>query len=237
MPGPETETVPPTSRVGDVLAVPSRTRLAADRSDLDDELLARGEELDDAQGVEERADPHRGEEVLGPAAPFLAGLVDLGRGDRLGEGQVGIADHDPAEERHEQDAQDAADEEEGRGLQVCVDRVEFRPDAGDEEGRDGEDRARGDGLADRADRPGHVLLEDRAAHELEEGHADDRRRVGRGDRHPGPEAEVGVGRAEDDGQDQADEDGLEREFLHLGLFGDDGLMAHATTPYPAKMPP
>ena len=151
--------------------------------------------------------------------------MDLGRGDRFGEDEVGVGDHDPAQEGDEQDAQKAADEHQGRRLDVGVEGVELRPGAGDDEGRDGEDGPGGDRFADRADGPGDVLLEDRALHEPQDGHADDGRRIGGGDRHAGPEAEVGVGRAEDDGQDEADEDGPEGEFPHVGFFGDVGLMA------------
>ena len=151
-------------------------------------------------------------------AALLAGLVDLGRGHGFGEDEVGVGDHDPAQERDEHDAEEAADEHQGRGLDVGVEGVEVRPDAGDEEGRDGEDGPGGDRFADGADRPGDVLLEDRALHEPQDGHADDGRRIGGGDRHPGPQAEVGVGRAEDDGQDEADEDGPEGEFPHGPSF-------------------
>ena len=195
----------------------------SDLADLEDEVLAGGEELDDAERVEEGPEPHGLEEELRALAALLPGLVDLGRGDGFGEDQVGIGDHDPAEEGDEEDAEQAADEHQGRGLDVGVEGVEVRPGARDDEGGDGEDGPGGDRFADGADRPGDVLLEDRALHDLQDGHADDGRGIGGRDGHAGPEAEVGVGRAEDDGQNEADEDGPKREFLHVRFFGDVGL--------------
>ena len=194
--------------------------------DLQDELLAGCEELDNAEGVKEGSEAHGLEEVLGARAPLLAGLVDLGRGPGFGEGEVGVGDHDPAEERDEQDAEKAADEHQERRFDVGVERVEVRPGADHYEGRDGEDGPGRHGFADRAHGPGDVFLEYGALHQAEHGHSDDRGGVGRRDGHAGPEAEVGVRRPEDDGHDDAEDDRAEGEFPHLGLLGDVGLMAH-----------
>ena len=194
----------------------------------DDEVLAGGEELDNAQDVEEGPEPHGLEEELGALAAFLPGLVDLGRGHRFREDEVGVGDHDPAEEGHEEDPQQAADEHQGRGLDVGLDGVELQPGPGDEEGRDGEDGPGGHRLPDGADGPGDVLFQDGPPHDPENGHADDGRRVGGGDGHAGPQAEVGVGRPEDDGQHEPDEQRPEGEFPQVRLLGDVRLMAHRT---------
>ncbi len=205
---------------------PNADEARAHRPDLQDELLAGREELDDAEGVEQGPETHGLEEELGARAALLAGLVDLGRRDGLGEGEVGVGDHDPAEERDEEDAEQAADEHQEGRFDVGVDRVEIRPGADDQKGRDGEDGPGGDGLADRAHGPGDVLLEDGALHQAEDGHADDRGRVGGRDGHAGPQAEIGVRRSEDDGHEDAEDERPQGELPHLGLFGDVGLMAH-----------
>jgi hypothetical protein len=142
------------------------------------------------------------------------------------KGELGIGHHDPPQEGHEHDAQQAAHEHQGRRLEVGVERVELEPGAGDDEGRDREDGPCGHGFADRADRPGHVLLQDGAFHQLQDGHADDRRWIGGGDRHPGPKPQVGVGGAEDDGHDHAQDNGLDREFFEVRFLRNIRLITH-----------
>ena len=51
---------------------------------------------------------------------------------------------------------------------------------------------------------------------------DDGRGVGGGDRHAGLEAEVGVGGAHEDGHDDAEEHGAERELAGLAVGGYEG---------------
>jgi hypothetical protein len=69
------------------------------------------------------------------------------------------------------------------------------------------------------DGPGDVLLEDAALEQLQQGHADDGGRVGRGDGHAGLEAEVGVGGAEDHRQRQTDGDGEDHAEHREGQGG------------------
>ena len=182
-----------------------------------------GEELDLHQGLDHSADAHGAEEELGAAAPTGAGLVDLGGGHALGVREFRILHHDAAEQGHEHDAQHAAGEHDQRTGDVVAHGEELRPDAADDEGGDGEDGAGGHGLADAAHGAGHVLFEDGALHELDEGHPDDRRGVGGGDGHAGLQPEVGIGGAEHHGHDEADEHRPQGELPHVLVGGDKGL--------------
>ena len=57
------------------------------------------------------------------SAALLACLVDFAGGHRLGEGQAGIFHHDPAQDGHEHDAQDAAQDHQARGQDVLLHHV------------------------------------------------------------------------------------------------------------------
>ena len=151
-----------------------------------------------------RAHAHRLQQVLGRAHAPLAGLVDLGRRHRFGEGQVLVLHHHAPEQRNEEDSEETADNHQRRRLGIGPGRREIRPRARHDERRDGEDRASRDRFADRPDGSRHVLLENRTLEQAQDRHADDRRRVGRRDGHAGAQPEVGVGRAEDHGHDQAE---------------------------------
>ena len=152
-----------------------------------------GKELHLYQGLDHRTEAHGPEQELGAAAAPGTGLVDLGGRHALGVGELCVLDHDPAEQGHEHDAEHAAGEHDQGACYVVPHGEELRPDAADDEGGNGEDGAGGHGLTDAAHGAGHVLFEDGALHQLDEGHADDRRRVGGGDGHARLQAEVGVG--------------------------------------------
>ena len=64
------------------------------------------------------------------------------------------------------------------------------------------------------------------------GHADDGRRIGGGDRHAGAQAEVGVGRAENDAHDEPEQERPQGELRHGRVRGDvrlELLVAHETS--------
>jgi hypothetical protein len=164
-----------------------------------------------------RADAHGLEQLLGGVGAALAGLVDLGGGHRLGEGQLGVLHHHAAQQGDEEDAEDAADDHERRGLPVVGRGVEVHRPCRMTKAGMREDGAGGDRLADRADGAGEVLLEDGALEDAQHGHADDRGRVGGGDGHAGAQAEVGVGRAEHDGHDQAQHSTAPRSVNSAGI--------------------
>ena len=90
-----------------------------------------------------------------------------------------------------------------------------------------EDDATGDGAGSRADRLGHVGFENRArsAHAMEETESG-QRHDGNGNRggngQPGLETKVGVGRAEEDTEDDARDCGLQRELEGRLAGGDIG---------------
>ncbi len=109
-----------------------------------------------------RADSHGREELNGGIGSALTGLVDLGRRHRLGIGQRTVLDHHPPKDGHEQDAEDAAHDHQGRRRQVLreVQRLEL-PHPEDHEGRNREDGSSGHRLADGADGARVVLFEDR----------------------------------------------------------------------------
>jgi hypothetical protein len=166
------------------------------------------------------------EQVLGPGVSTLTGLVDLGRGHGFGKAEIGIGDHHPAEEGDEEYAEEPSDEEEGGRFDISLERVEFQPDPGDEKSGDGENGSGGDRFADGADGPGEIFLEDRAFHQPEDGHSDDGRGISRGDGHSCPEAEVGIGRSQNDRHEQTEKKSAERELPHRGFFGNERLMTH-----------
>ena len=152
-----------------------------------------------AQEEHHRPDAHVGEENLGGSGPLLAGLVNLRRRHRFGERQIRIFHHHAPQQRDEQDAQRAAHRHQRHRFPVAVLQVERRPDARQHEGRDGEHRAGGHRLADGADGTGHVLFQNRALHQPQNGHADHRRRIGGRDGHAGAQTQVQVGGAQDHG--------------------------------------
>ena len=183
----------------------------------DERLAFGGEQLELLEELDGGADAHGGEQELGPAAlGAAAGLVDLGGGHRFGERQLLVLHHDPPQDGHEQNADETTHQHDGGGLEVVGQGHEIpRPDSGDHERRNREDGPGGDRFADGADGPGDVLLENAALEQLQQGHADDGGRVGRGDGHAGLEAEVGVGGAEDHRQRQTDGHGPKGELLHV----------------------
>ena len=83
----------------------------------------------------------------------------------------------------------------------------------EEEGREGEDDAGRNRLAGGPDGLDDVVLEDRrAAQLLEYRDGQDRDRDRRADRQPGPQAEIYGRRAEDQSEQRAEDDGLDREL-------------------------
>jgi hypothetical protein len=168
-----------------------------------DEVLAGGEDVDGAEEEGRRSDAHVGEKDLGGFGPLLAGFVNLGRGHGLGEGKVGVLHHHPPQQSDEQDAERTADGHQRHRFPVAIGEIERGPDAREHEGRDGEHRSGRYRLADRTDGSGHVLFENRPLHQPQDGHADHRGGIGGGDGHAGAQAEVEIGRAENDGHHQA----------------------------------
>jgi glyoxylate carboligase len=65
--------------------------------------------------IQNRAEAHGLEQQRGGIAALLARLMDLGRGHRFGERKFGVLHHHAAQQRHEKDAENAAnDHQHGR---------------------------------------------------------------------------------------------------------------------------
>ena len=63
------------------------------------------EDVDLAQEVHHRAEAHVGEEDLGGLGALLSGLVNFRGGDGFGEGELGVLDHDAAQQGDEKNAE------------------------------------------------------------------------------------------------------------------------------------
>ena len=163
-----------------------------------------GEQLHDAEPVDDGSQAHIPEQEARGVGARLAGLVDLGSGHAFGEGQFGVFDHHAADERDEQDAQDGTDHHQHGGFPVGIFGAEGLPDAGDDKGGKGEDGAGRHALANRARGTGEVFFQNGAAPDAEDGHGDDGGRVSGSDGDSSREAEVGVGRAKDDRHHQTE---------------------------------
>ncbi len=162
------------------------------------------------------------EEDFCRAAALLSGNVDLRSCYRFGEGKFGIFHHDASQQRNEEDAEGTAEQHQDRRLPVGVLEIKDRPCAGYDECRDREDCARSHRLSDGAHGSGNVLFEDRALHQAQNGHTDNRGRIGGGDGHAGAQAKVSVRGAEDYGEHQAEQHGPERKLRHGRVIGNVG---------------
>ena len=177
-----------------------------------------------AEQLDDCAEAHAVEQILGCASAGLAGLVNLGSSHRFGERKLGIFHHHAAHQRDEKHAENAADHHQHRRFPIGVRRVERGPRAGNHEGGQCEDSAGRHRLADRSGGSREILLENGALAEPENGHADDGRGIRRGDGHAGTKAQVSVGCAEDDAQHKPQQNGPQRELLHLHVVGYKRLM-------------
>jgi hypothetical protein len=143
---------------------------------------------------------------------------DLGRGRGLREGQLAVLlDAEIAPERDEEEDPQAAAEE-------CreEDLDDVRGQAQDVKGRDGEDGSRDQGPGGGADRLKDDVLEDRALPLVDVADADgqDGHGDGRFGHRADLEAQVGDGKGEEQGHEQAPEDRPQ------GDLGEDGLGRH-----------
>ena len=171
-------------------------------NDLDPDLIF--EDLDDG------AEAHRAEDVAGAGLPRLTGFGQLRAGDALGKRQLRIVDEHAAQKRDEQDAERPPDEHDERALPI----VELRPHSREQEGRNGEDRAGDQSFAHGRRRARDVLFEDASSERPQEGQHHhrrrERRRHGQSRFHP----HVGIGRPQDDGQHDTNEERTKRQFRH-----------------------
>ena len=106
-----------TERIGFRAAAQS-DRAPAHLTDMQEEFLAGGKQLEYAEQVHARSEAHVGEEDLGGLAAALPGLVNLGGGHRFGERQFRIVDHHAAQQGDEQNAEDAAHGHQHAGFPV-----------------------------------------------------------------------------------------------------------------------
>ena len=162
-------------------------------------------------------DAQAGEHHAGLAAALFTGQQHLGAGGALGEGQHAVLLHDEglAQGHHEDDAQDAAHQgnQSQRHHAGHVDDAVLGPQ---EQGRQGENSACGHGLTGGADGLDQVVLQNGipAQDHPDDTHGDHGCGDGCGNGHTYLQTQVGVGRAEHDGQHDADEDGRHRKFRY-----------------------
>ena len=158
-----------------------------------------------------------GEYGGGLGAALLTGDQHLGAGLSLGVGQhdVFLDDHGAAQGDHHEHAQNTAAQgdqtdfhQRGHAAKALV--------GPHEQGRQGENGAGGHRFTGGADGLDHVVFQNGVAPQdlADDAHGDDRRRNGGGHRHAHPETQIGVGPAEDNGQNGAQNNGHRRKFGH-----------------------
>ena len=150
----------------------------------------------------------------------FAGLEGVGAGGALGVGEGLVLVHNElfAQRDHEEDAEPAAEQGEGE------DSGRFQIEAQEDEGGQGEDDARGDGLAGVSGGLDDVVLEDGGLAEgSEDGDREDGDGDGGGDGEAGAKADVDRDGTEQNAEEGAEEESAEGEF-GPGLGGrDEGL--------------
>ncbi len=194
----------------------AQQKVFAERSDIHRERLYIFKNVQLRERIDQRAESHIGKQDLGRLRALLSGLVNFRGGDRFGEGKLRVFDHDAAEQRDKEYAEQAADHHERDRLPVVF-HPEARPEARKHKGRYRETGAGGNGFADGSDRAGHVFFQQRSLHEPQQRHADDRGRIGRGNRHACFQPKIGVGGAQDPGHQQTEDHGSESKLAHLHI--------------------
>ena len=162
-----------------------------------------------AEHLEQSAGQAGADDLAKALAAHLAALQDLGRGDALGELQ--LASHDEASPQRdgEEHAEHAAEAGDDRDPLV----VERLPGPQQNQGRQREDAAGGDGFARTGAGLHDVVFEDVVAfEEPQDAHGDDRRGDRGRHRHAGKQAQVGVGRGQDRRQQHAQDHALDCDF-------------------------
>ncbi|OPZ68357.1 MAG: hypothetical protein BWY83_02339 [bacterium ADurb.Bin478] len=160
--------------------------------------------------LDERGDPHGAENI------FSAGLSPLSRFDDLGTGQTFrkfqrfVVDERLTQHNDEQDAKNAAHQHQHGALEI----VQILPDTGKDKSGNGENGACGQRLSHCAGGSGHVFFQNSALEDAQHGHGDDSRRKSGCHGHAGPEPQVGIGRAQDDRQDDAQQNRPEGQLFH-----------------------
>ena len=216
---------------GSQRAQPERAQAEAPHAE--EEVAVRGEALEDAGQIDGRAETHVIEKILGGAGAGLSGLMNLSGRHRFGERQLRIFHHHAPNEGDEQNPQHGADNHERGGFEIrrvggqgphAGPKAEVfgnhgrRPNVRDEKGRQGEDRAGGHRFADGAGGARDVLLQDGAFDQAQHRHADDRGRISGGDGLAGAQTEIRIGRAQNHGHRQAQQNGARRQLAHFDVF-------------------
>lgn len=168
------------------------------------------------EGVE-AAEAEAEKDAAGEGAALFTGDEHVGAGCafRVGEGAVLLHDELAAQGDHEEHAQPAADE--GQEKDAGVLKIEAEED----QCREGEDDAGGDGLASVAGGLDNIVFENgRAAKGAQDTDGEDRDGDGGGYGEAGAEAHVDGDGAKDEAEEAAEEDGAEGE-LGTVFFGRD----------------
>ncbi len=183
------------------------------------------------EGVE-RAQAEAEEDAAGKRAAFGAGHEHVGAGRAFGELQVAVLLHDERapQRHHEEHAKIAADQRQHEDARV------FEIEAEKDERGQGEDDARGDGLAGVAGGLDDDAFQDRdLALAAQKADGDDRDGDGGGDGESGAQAYIDRDGAEDEAEDGAQQYGAERELGRFLRGGNEGLkVGHRQPPDAGK---
>ncbi len=175
------------------------------------------------QNLKQAAKGHGAKNIFRRIAALLAGFDDFRAGHTLRKRQVRIHAQRPPQHDDEQHADQPAHQQDHGGFPVVM--AQVGPQAHAVDLHQHERRNREDGGGDQRLTHGcrgahNVLLEHRAAErrQTKERDGNHRRWYGGGDSLPGLHAEIGVGRAEDQRQQQSKTHGFERHLRRRSRF-------------------
>ena len=163
------------------------------------------------------------EEIFRGFGASLSGFVNFRCGYRFRKGQLRIFHHHPAHQGNEEHSEDAAHHDQRGGFPIRIPRAKRRPCLGNQKCGNGEDRARRDAFPDRTRSSGDVLFQQRSLPGPHRCHGNDGCRIRGRDRDSGPQAEVGIGRAQNDRHGEPQQNGAPGKLAHLHTFRDVGL--------------
>jgi len=169
------------------------------------------------EDLDDRSESHGAEKVTRGVGGAVAGLDDFGAGHAFRERQPGLDAQRPPQQDDEEHADQPAGQQDEGSLPVVRFKVAPKARAADvnqNEGGDGEDGAGHQRFAHRGRGAGDVLLEHAA---FEPGQTEERERDhggGNGGCHglAGLHSQVGVGRSEDEREEEAEAYGFHRHF-------------------------
>ena len=208
-------------------------RALAQLADAEEEIAVGRENVDHAAQVNQRAEAHVIEQILGGLGAALPGLVNFGCRHRFGKGQLRVFHHRAADEGNEKHAEHGAYQHQRGGFEIgriCGQRPHAgpesqvlrnhrrRPHVRQIKRRQSEHSARRHRFADSARGARDILFENASAAQSEHGHANHRRRISGRDGLAGAQAQVGVGRPQHHRHHQPQQQRAPGQLAHLHVF-------------------